>query len=107
MSKDTFSGDLGTNAGWLFNICNLCGGGSFGVGQGGLGFETRNRVSGSGPWTHARYATSNFQTGTWYYLAGVRESNVLYLYVNGILRATTPEPTPANLTNTAPPRSEG
>jgi Concanavalin A-like lectin/glucanases superfamily/CARDB len=99
MSKDTFSGDLNTNTGWVFNVCDLCGGGAFGAGTGGLGFETRNRAGGAGPWTHARYATSNFATGTWYYLAGVRQANVLRLYVDGVLRATTTEATPTNIDN--------
>jgi hypothetical protein len=102
MAKDSYAGDLGNITGWLFNICGLCGGGGFGVGSGGVGIETRNKVGGGGPWTHARYATANFETGTWYYLAGVRQSNVLHLYVDAVLRATTPESSPANLDNNEP-----
>ena len=102
LSKDTYAGDIGTVRGIVFNICGLCGGGAFGVGSGGVGIETRDRVGGAGPWTHARYATSNFNTGTWYYIAGVRRSNILYLFVDGVLRATTAEPLPANVSNTAP-----
>jgi hypothetical protein len=100
VSKDSFG--LGDVKGLVFNMCTLCGtAGGFGTGSSGIGFETRN-WTGAGPWTHARYATSNFTTGEWYHLAGVRQANVLYLYVNGVLRATTPEPVPADLDNEAP-----
>jgi uncharacterized repeat protein (TIGR01451 family) len=88
--KDNYGGPAGYR-GWLFNICNDCAGG------GGIGLETRNIAQGVD--TNARYATSNFQTGKWYQIAGVRQSNVLYLYVDGVLRATVAESSPTDLSN--------
>jgi hypothetical protein len=100
LHKDTYSGGPLTANGWLFNICGACGSaGGFGTGSGGIGLETRNLINGVGPHTHARYATSNFQTGVWYHIAGVRSSNVLHHYVDGVIRATTAEPSPTDVSN--------
>lgn len=77
------------NNGWLFNIDDA---------KGGVGFETRNTAAGAD--TNARYATSNFLTGTWYHLAGIRRGGNLELYVNGALRAAAAESIPTNVSNT-------
>lgn len=91
--KDTYEGDPADFIGFVFNINS---------GGGGVGFETRHRVSGSGPNTHARYATSNFQVDTWYHLGGVRQANVLKLYLDGVLVATTTESSPTDITTNTP-----
>jgi hypothetical protein len=93
VSKDNYAYDFDATKGLVFNICGWCG---------GVGFETRDRTAVGRPWTHARYGTWNFTTGEWYHLAGVRQANVLYLYVNGVLRATTPEAVPTDIANAAP-----
>ena len=87
--KDNYSGTTTYN-GWLFNIANAAG---------GVGIETRNISSGSGPDTNARLATANFSTGTWYHILATRQSNVLYLYVNGVQRATATESSATNVSN--------
>lgn len=74
--------------GWLFNIDDAAG---------GVGFQTRN--SGAGSHNNARYATSNFQTARWYHLAGIRRGGNLEFYVDGVLRATTTEAVPTNVSN--------
>ena len=90
--KDTY-GNEGGYRGWLFNICDSC------AGSPGIGIETRNLSQGID--NNARYPTSNFQVGTWYHIAAVRQSNVLYLYIDGVLRATVAESHPTNLSNGA------
>lgn len=90
--KDTY-GNEGGYRGWLFNICDNC------AGSPGIGIETRNL--GQGIDNNARYPTSNFQVGIWYHIAAVRQSNVLYLYIDGVLRATVPESSPTDLSNAA------
>ena len=90
--KDTY-GNEGAYKGWLFNICDNC------AGSPGIGIETRN--IGQGIDNNARYPTSNFQAGRWYHIAAVRQSNVLYLYIDGVLRATVAESSPTNLSNGA------
>jgi hypothetical protein len=90
--KDTY-GTQGAYRGWLFNICDNC------AGSPGIGIETRN--IGQGIDNNARYPTSNFQIGNWYHIAAVRQSNVLYLYIDGVLRATVAESSPTDLSNNA------
>ena len=90
--KDTY-GNEGGYRGWLFNICDNC------AGSPGIGIETRNL--GQGIDNNARYPTSNFQVGIWYHIAAVRQSNVLYLYIDGVLRATVAESSPTDLSNAA------
>lgn len=98
LSKDNFSGFSNPYRGWLFNVCNDCGGGGGGGnGAPGVGWETRDVSGGSGPWTHARWDLANFRAGVWCHLAGVRASNVVQLYVDGVLRATTPESSPTDV----------
>lgn len=102
LHKDNYAGAGSPVNGWLFNICDGCGGGGVnGVGGPGVGFETRSlNGAGAGPWTHARTPTSGFRAGVWYHVAGVRQANVLSLYVDGVLRAQTAEPTPINVSTT-------
>lgn len=88
--KDNY-GSPGAYKGWLFNICDDC------AGSPGIGLETRN--IGQGIDNNARFPTSNFQTGKWYNIVGMRQSNILYLYVDGVLRATVPETSPTDLSN--------
>lgn len=88
--KDTYGVEAGYR-GWLFNICDTCPGG------GGIGIETRSPAIDN----NARYPTSNFQIGRWYHIAAVRQSNVLYLYIDGVLRVTVAESSPTNLSNGA------
>ena len=90
--KDNY-GDQGSYNGWLFNICDFC------DEIGGIGVETRNIVQTSD--NDARYPKSNFQVGIWYHIAAVRQSNVLYLYIDGVLRSTTPERVPTDLSNSS------
>jgi len=90
--KDNYSGQ-GSYNGWLFNICDLC------DGTGGIGIETRNLAQASDK--DARYPSSNFQVGIWYNIAVVRQSNVLYLYVDGVLRSKVRESIPTDLSNTS------
>ena len=91
--KDTYRNEKEFN-GWLFNICDSC------IPSHGLGFEIRN--SGKGLDTNVRYPTSNFQIGIWYNITAVRRSNILYLYIDGVLRATEAESAPIDVSNTAP-----
>ena len=102
LSKDSYTDDLYTATGWVINACATCGDGTFGAGGGGFGIETRDIRAGVGGHAHARWPLSNFSTGTWYHIAAVRRSSVLYLYVDGVLRASTPEPTPINVNTGAP-----
>lgn len=88
--KDTFGNEAGYR-GWLFNICDTC------LGGGGIGIETRT----PGIDTNARYPKSNFVIGRWYHIAAVRQSNVLYLYIDGVLRVTVAEASPTDLSNGA------
>lgn len=88
--KDNYSGSSTYN-GWLMNICDGCA-------PGGVGIEVRN-VAGSGPSAQARWATSNFVTQRWYHLAATRGGGVVRLYVDGVLRSSTPEPAPINVSN--------
>ena len=83
ISKDSFPD--GGLAGWLFNINNS-----------GVGIEVRNVPEGMGV-VHARWGTTNFVTDQWFHIAGVRESNVVKLYVDGELRASVNEPQPIDV----------
>jgi hypothetical protein len=100
--KTIFNGFEAPYNGWLFNICDDCGD-EFGAGNGdpGVGFETRE-IDGTGPQAHARWATTNFERWRWYHLTGVRQSNVLSLYVDGVLRIAVPEPEPTDVSTTQP-----
>jgi hypothetical protein len=101
LHKDNYSHTVPVVArGIVFNQCENCPGG------GGIGFETRDNAPAPGnpdPWqgprANARYPTSHFQAGQWYHLAAVRRSNVIYLYVDGVLRATEAEPSPIDISN--------
>lgn len=90
--KDTY-GNEGGYRGWLLNICDNC------AGSPGIGIETRNLSQGID--NNARYPTSNFQIERWYHIAAVRQSNILYLYIDGVLRATVAESGPTDLSNSA------
>lgn len=102
IAKDSFAGDNSTATGWLFNICDTCGDvGGFGKGNAGFGFEVRDIVNGVGSHTHARISTEALTVGEFYHVAGVRESGVLRLYLNGDLVEQIAEDAPANVSNTA------
>lgn len=101
LSKDSFTGDVSSATGWLINICSDCGDGGHGVGGGGFGFETRRLIGNTGPHTHARWDTSNLSTGVWYHVVAVRGSSILKLYIDGVLRASTPEPAPTDVNTPA------
>ncbi len=93
LSKDTYANGIYTARGFLFNIDDF---------NGGIGMLTRDVVVGSGSVAHARYDASNFETGVWHHLVGLRLANVVYLYVDGQLRATAQEPLPVNVSSDAP-----
>ncbi len=86
IGKDNYSG-TNTYKGVLINISD------------GINFETRNIINGSGPDNKVKYPQSNLSTNTWYIVNGIRNNNVLQLYVNGILRNSTTESTPTDITN--------
>lgn len=88
IDKDNFNDPSTSNyEGWLFNTD---------VGNGGVGWLTRDRPAIQ---TNNRHATANFATDTWYSFTASRESNVLRLYVDGILVDTTAETSPTNVNN--------
>ena len=87
MSKDNYSG-TSTYKGITLNIST------------GISFETRNIVSGVGPDTICNWSSSELLIGNWYCVHANRASNVLRLYVNGILRNTTNESIATDVTNT-------
>lgn len=75
--------------GWLFNSFD---------GGGGVGWETRDIP---GTQTHNRHARANFNVSTWYNITSTRQSNVLRLYVDGILQQTNTESSPTNVNNSS------
>ena len=81
VSKDSYAGGS-AYAGWVINIAD---------GLGGFGIETRHLVAGNGPDTNARWVKSNLSTLTWYHVAAIRQSSILSLFVNGVLRASAQE----------------
>lgn len=88
IDKDSFS-DPSTSSyrGWLFNIATAFN---------GAGLEVRDI-----PGQQANARWSGYTVGTWYNMTGVRESNVLKLYINGNLIVTESEPGGINVSNTA------
>jgi len=61
-------------------------------------FQTRNRISGSGPITTC-VALANFSTDTWYDVVATRISNELKLYINGVLQDTQTESVATDIDN--------
>jgi hypothetical protein len=89
VSKDTY-GLVGNYSGWLFNICDGCG---------GWGFEVREIPAVD---SHARI--ENLLVGKWYLMAGVRQGTTLSLYVNGSLAKSIDTGIVANASTNAPMR---
>lgn len=86
ISGDNF-GAAGDYNGWLFNDDGN---------SGGIGLLTRKASVGN---ANARIATSNFTSGVWYHLAGVRTGRTLQLYVNGVLSASGTENAAIDVSN--------
>lgn len=65
---------------------------------GKIRFQTRDRVSGSGPVTTCT-ALANFSTDTWYDVVGTRINNELKLYINAVLQDTQTESVATDIDN--------
>lgn len=90
VDKDDFRGDVSNVRGWLFNICDSCG---------GLGLETRQLVNGVGAKTHARVPPSRLSTGVWHFVVGARSGRTLSLYLDGERVATATESALTDVSN--------
>jgi len=69
----------------------------FNINIDGLGFQTKA----SNASTSIRYDLANFNINNWYNITGVRKSNILYLYVNGVLTGSIAESTSSSTTSSA------
>jgi hypothetical protein len=90
---DGHSGMIGKDtgdSGWRFDVCESCG---------GLGFATRDAKT--GVTTNARVPTASIKRDAWHAIAGVRDRGVLYLYVDGVLRASAAEASPTDVSTAA------
>ena len=67
----------------------------------GSAFTVYMSTSGTS-WNITSTTSANFPTGAWYHVALVRNSNNIYLYVNGISSITPAAITGAVMTNTSP-----
>lgn len=74
--------------GWLFNVCDDCG---------GLGMQVRDQAAGIDD--HVRVPTAFFTPGRWYHIAGVRRGTELRLYVDGVPMAVKTTASIADVSN--------